>query len=90
MSPALNFFVVLFSVLQRVRGDNCFSNPPTAGVNITEGSSFTIQWTTDWGSVSVSLVVYQEASSDGLWYYEMLLGKCLCLNCGGCLHKRGN
>lgn len=77
MSAALTA-LIYFLILHLVRADIGFTNPPSAGVNITEGSTFTVQWTTDWGAVGVTLVAYQMAhgsSAGDVWLYQTLLGK---------------
>ena len=50
-----------------------FLYPPAEGVNVVQGSKVTLNWTTDWGAVYVSLVAYQGNGAGG-WVSKIFLG----------------
>lgn len=68
--PAVLTLCFLCLVTALVQGDNAFFSPPTSGFNVTEGAQVTVAWITEWGTVPVSLIVFQQD------VYQVLLSKC--------------
>ncbi|KAF2810148.1 uncharacterized protein BDZ99DRAFT_520238 [Mytilinidion resinicola] len=54
-----------------VRADKNFSSPLPEGFNVAAGIQVVVSWTTDWGSVPISLAVYQADGSG--WKSPVLL-----------------
>ena len=76
MMLALFTSAFLCSITLLVRADTTFIFPPSGRTTVTAGSKVQVSWTTDWGSVPVSLDAYQQdpGSTDG-WKWSQLLGE---------------
>jgi hypothetical protein len=73
MLVALSAFALLSLVIIFAQADNTFYSPPSAGLNVTQGSQLVVNWTTEWGAVAISLAAYQ-ANGAGSWVSSQLLG----------------